>query len=161
MMLTVHEWFYLKAQTVDLSRGYIRPTPGHWQTRDIIGVSLQEFLLAIFDCPQNDRWSQRVDQVLSVRVEPQARTHTAWNLKKTPQHLVESTAKTKTWPFSLLFGWLRLCGSMLLSWWPQLRNCFHEKTSPLNPKTERSSTGGTPCVSASMVTPPCASVDRG
>lgn len=69
--------FYLEARTVDLSRGDVRATPGHGETGDVVGVSLQEFLLAIFDRPQNDPRPQRVDQVLPVRVEPQARTHAA------------------------------------------------------------------------------------
>lgn len=37
---------------------------------------MQELLLAILDSLQNDCGSQRVDQMLSVRVHPQARKHT-------------------------------------------------------------------------------------
>lgn len=37
---------------------------------------MQELLLAIFDSLQNDCGSQRVDQVLSVWMDPQARKHT-------------------------------------------------------------------------------------
>lgn len=69
---------YLEAHIIDLSRGNIRSTFGHGDARDIVRVSMQEFLFAIFDSLQNDGGSQRIDQVLPVRMNPQTGAYMAW-----------------------------------------------------------------------------------
>lgn len=69
---------HLKTHEINLSRGNVGSTFGHRDARDIVGVTVQEVLLAIFDPLQDDGGAQWVDEVLSVWVNSQAGGNVSW-----------------------------------------------------------------------------------
>ena len=74
---------HLKAHEGDLSGANIDATFGNRNTGHVVGVTMQELLLAIREALDDDSASQGIEQVLSVRVDSQTRGNVAcW--KKSP-----------------------------------------------------------------------------
>ena len=69
---------YLEAHEGDLSRGNVFTAFGHSDTRDIVGVSLQELLFAMFETLQNDSAPQWVNEVFLIRMHSQTRKHVSY-----------------------------------------------------------------------------------
>lgn len=66
---------HLKAHKSDLSRCNIASTSGHSDARDIVGVAMEESLLSTLQTFNNNSGAQRVNKMLSVRVNFETRKH--------------------------------------------------------------------------------------
>lgn len=66
---------YLKVIVIDLSRGNIHSTFRRGEARYVAGVTVQEVPLVVFDPCQDNGASQRIDEVLFVRMKPHAKMH--------------------------------------------------------------------------------------